>query len=116
MYGASAPEIDLSAATIFLLDEFELPDGSAGRCDFMLHRDLLASVEHGPASYHRLDANASDPKAEVARFDGLVADGGLDLVILGLGGNGHLGLNEPGTARSATTRQTDIAPSTTQAA
>lgn len=115
-YVAAAPMVKLDAATVFLLDEFELPDGSSGRCDFMLERDLLGSLAQPPAVYHRLNASADDPNVEVARFDNLVADGGLDLVLLGLGGNGHLGLNEPGTAPDSPTRQTDIAPSTTQAA
>lgn len=115
-YTLSAPEVDLSAATVFLLDEFDLPEGSAARCDTMLERDLLGSLSQTPCVYRRLDVNASDPDAECARFDALVADGGLDLTLLGLGANGHLGLNEPGTAVDAPTRVVDLAQATTTAA
>lgn len=116
VYTRSTPEIDLSTSTIFLLDEFDLPLESTARCDFMLRRDLLESLSTPPAAYYRLDADAPDPDAECARFDALVADGGLDLTLLGLGTNGHLGMNEPGTAVDSPTRSVDLAPTTTSAA
>lgn len=112
MYAACARSIDMAKATIFLLDEFGLPANSPGRCDSMLQRDLLGSLEFQPGGYHRLDVDADAPDEECARFDALVADGGLDLTLLGLGGNGHLGLNEPGTEADSPTRTVDLAPST----
>ena len=40
---------------------------------------------------------ARDPEAECARYDGLIRElGGIDLQLLGIGGNGHIGFNEPG--------------------
>lgn len=116
VYARSAPEMDLSEATVFLLDEFDLPPGSAGRCDSMLQRDLLGSLRQMPRAFHRLDVDATDTAFECARFDALVADGGLNLTLLGLGGNGHLGLNEPGTEADSPTRVVDLAPTTTRAA
>jgi glucosamine-6-phosphate deaminase len=116
LYSAASGRIDLSAATVFLLDEFELPDGSPGRCDSMLQRDLLRSLARPPGAFHRLDVNANDPEEEIRRFDDLVGDGGLDLTLLGLGGNGHLGLNEPGSASNSRTRVADLASDTTIAA
>jgi 6-phosphogluconolactonase/glucosamine-6-phosphate isomerase/deaminase len=115
VYTACAPTIDLSSATVFLLDEFGLPPGSPARCDSMLQRDLLGSIAETPARYHRLDVNAIDGAAECARFDSLIADGGLDLTLLGLGGNGHLALNEPGTGADSPTRVAELAPSTAAA-
>jgi 6-phosphogluconolactonase/glucosamine-6-phosphate isomerase/deaminase len=115
LYMAAAPLIDVSAATVFLLDEFGLPPGSFARCDSMLQRHLLESLDKPPGVYHRLDVNAPDPTNECDRFDSLVADGGLDLTLLGLGGNGHLALNEPGTAADSPTRVTELAPSTADA-
>jgi glucosamine-6-phosphate deaminase len=81
----------------------------------MLQRDLLGALEKPPRIYHRLDVNASDPADECGRFDALVGDGGLDLTLLGLGGNGHLGLNEPGTEADSPTRVADLAPTTANA-
>jgi glucosamine-6-phosphate deaminase len=43
------------------------------------------------------------------------AAGGLDLVVLGLGANGHVGMNEPGSAADARTRVVELAPSTRDA-
>lgn len=112
MYEACASSIDMSGSTVFLLDEFGLPVNSPGRCDSMLQRDLLGSLRHQPAEYHRLDVDAPAPDEECARFDALVEDGGLDLTLLGLGGNGHLGLNEPGTQADSPTRTVEVAQST----
>ena len=46
----------------------------------------------------------------------LIDDGGLDLTVLGLGGNGHLGLNEPGSAADGLTRVVSLARPTKDAA
>lgn len=116
LYTRSSPEVDLSSATVFLLDEFDLPRGSAARCDTMLYEDLVVSLSAPPASLNRLDVNAPDQAAECARYDTSISNGGLDLTLLGLGGNGHLGLNEPGSAADSPTRVVDLAPATTLAA
>lgn len=116
VYTRSAPTIDLSSATVFLLDEFSLPANSPARCDAMLRRDLLDSLTHPPLALEALDVHAEDADAECLRFDQLVNDGGLDLTLLGLGGNGHLGLNEPGTANDSPTRVVTLDKGTTLAA
>ncbi|MGM0819676.1 MAG: 6-phosphogluconolactonase, partial [Actinomycetota bacterium] len=69
-----------------------------------------------PAAVHRLDPDAEDLDAECARFRRVVADGGLDLCLLGLGANGHVGLNEPGSAPDGPTRRVGLAPASTVAA
>jgi glucosamine-6-phosphate deaminase len=52
-----------------------------------------------------------------AEFDAAVAAaGGLDLAIVGLGINGHVGMNEPGTPPDARTRPVELAPTTIEAA
>ena len=77
VYTRSAPNIDLSEATVFLLDEFDLPPGSPARCDSMIQRDLLVSLRGAPRTFHRLDVDTGDACVECARFDALVADGGI---------------------------------------
>jgi 6-phosphogluconolactonase/glucosamine-6-phosphate isomerase/deaminase len=116
LYSRSAPSIDLSSSTVFLLDEFDLPRGSAARCDAMLQHDLLAKLPRPPGVLHRLHVEAPDPGAECERFDAIVGEGGLDLTLLGLGSNGHLGLNEPGTAADSPTRVVELALATTNSA
>lgn len=116
VYELAAPVVNLTEATVFLLDEFGLPSGNAARCDSMLQRDLLRSLARPPKAFHRLDVDTTDAVVECARFDALVADGGLDLTLLGLGGNGHLGLNEPGATPDSRTRAVTLAAATTEAA
>ncbi len=116
VYALAGPSIDFSQATLFLLDEFGLPKGDPARCDAMLHRDLLAGLAQPPAFLHTLDVQAADLDEECRRFEDLTDDGGLDLTLLGLGGNGHVGLNEPGTTAQAPTGVVRLASATKSAA
>ena len=102
----------LRDATVFLLDEFGLPPGHPARGDSMIRRTLLDHLEGPPQHMHALDPAASDLVAECHRYEAAVLDGGLDLTLLGLGGNGHLGLNEPGSERATRTRRVALAAET----
>ena len=51
---------------------------------------------------------------ECRRYEALVRDGGLDLAVLGLGANGHLGLNEPGSELTSTTRVVQLTTETVE--
>ena len=82
----------------------------------MLERDLLNLATRPPQIVQALNTGALDQDTECDRFDALVSNGGLDLTLLGLGGNGHLGLNEPGSTVDSPTRSVDLALATTQAA
>jgi glucosamine-6-phosphate deaminase len=60
--------------------------------------------------------DALDLDTECHAFDLLIeARGGLDLVVLGLGHNGHIGLNEPGSSPKSRTRLVELTPSTVAA-
>lgn len=97
-------QVDLAAATCFLLDEFlDIPVDHPARCETMLRLNLLNQLEH-PPQLRTMDAAAPDLSAEATRYDAEVADGSLDLVVLGLGMNGHLALNEPGSSVDSPTR------------
>jgi glucosamine-6-phosphate deaminase len=102
-------------ADVFLLDEFGgVPPDAKGRCDVMLRRALLDHVDVTPGRYHRLDPEAADIEAMCAAYDAALTPP-LDLVMLGIGRNGHVGMNEPGTPPDSVTRRVELAPSTTQA-
>jgi glucosamine-6-phosphate deaminase len=65
---------------------------------------------------HFLDGSTTDAAAECARFEkAIVRAGGIDLMILGLGRNGHIGFNEPDRALVARTHRTRLRPSTRRA-
>lgn len=101
-----------AGVTVFLLDEFGgLAPGHPARCDTTIRTRLLDHLDQPPV-LHALDPDAPDLAAECARYQTLVDGGGLDLTILGLGSNGHLGLNEPGSGADSTTRVVKLAEST----
>jgi len=106
----------LDRTEVFLLDEFVLPAGHPARCDEMIRRDFLDLLDHGPAALHQLDPGAESLTDECARYEALIAGSGLDLTLLGIGGNGHIGLNEPGSAPDGITRIVGLASSTVEAA
>ena len=100
--------------SVYLLDEFGLPPHSPSRCDEMIQRDLLDRLPGPPGAFDALDVEATDLDAECARYEASIRDGGLDLAVLGLGGNGHLGLNEPGSDRATVTRVVELTAETSE--
>ncbi|MBZ4419295.1 glucosamine-6-phosphate deaminase [Myxococcus sp. RHSTA-1-4] len=90
--------LDLSRASTFNLDEFfGLPPEDAGSFRSYMERHFFQHVNLAPERIHFLDGSAPDAEAECARYDAeLAAAGGLDLVLLGIGANGHIAFNEPG--------------------
>jgi glucosamine-6-phosphate deaminase len=103
--------VSFARAEVFLLDEFGgvAPD-DPGRCDQMLMRGFVQRVDVAPDRFHRFTLNG-DVDAECRRYESLLARG-CDLAILGIGTNGHLGMNEPGSPADGATRRVDLAPST----
>jgi glucosamine-6-phosphate deaminase len=74
------------------------------------HIDILKSQTNIP------NGETSDPEKECNRYEQLMEDhGGIDLQILGLGGNGHIGFNEPGTKFGSKTHIVKLTPSTREA-
>jgi glucosamine-6-phosphate deaminase len=65
---------------------------------------------------HVPDSEAADPAAECGRFRRLIeAAGGFDLVVLGIGVNGHIAFNEPGTPFGSRARRARLADATRRA-
>lgn len=106
-----AGSVSFARASVFALDEFGgVPPDDPGRTANMLRERLLAHVDLPPDGFHVLRL-AGDVARECREYD--VAIGGrFDLVILGLGLNGHLGMNEPGSPVDSPTRRVDLHDST----
>jgi glucosamine-6-phosphate deaminase len=104
-------EISLSGVEIFLLDEFGgVSPADPGRCDQMLRRSLLDHVDVAEERFHRFELTG-DVDAECERYEELVGPG-CDLTLLGIGTNGHVGMNEPGSAPDSLTRRVTLSPET----
>lgn len=92
----------------FAIDEYVVDDRDhpcANRAFFARYWAAIPTT--GPV--HQFDPTAPDLPTEAARFaEGLKDAGGLDVVILGIGINGHLAFNEPGTGRERATRLAEL--------
>lgn len=104
VYHRIAPLL-VADATIFLLDEYGgLPADDPGRSAAMLRRGLLDRVGISNGRFRCPDVDATNLEEACHSYETCIADGGLDLVVLGLGVNGHVGLNEPGSGPDTVTR------------
>jgi glucosamine-6-phosphate deaminase len=85
--------------TLFVLDEYlEVPATAARNCTNLLRGAAAEAWGVAPTRFYGLTSDGPDPAAEIAEHERRIAAlGGLDCVILGLGQNGHLGFNEPGS-------------------
>ncbi|HEX8202752.1 MAG TPA: glucosamine-6-phosphate deaminase [Isosphaeraceae bacterium] len=94
-----AGQLSFAAAATYNLDEY-YPIGPLDPSSYRayMHRHLLAHVDLAPNRAHVLDGTVPEAFAaeHAAAFDRWVAaDGGLDVQLLGIGRNGHIGFNEP---------------------
>lgn len=83
---------------IIKLDEWwPVPAGSKGTCEDYLRKSLVEPLSVHEKRYISFLSDVTDPELECHRIRStLLAEGPIDLAILGLGKNGHIGLNEPG--------------------
>jgi glucosamine-6-phosphate deaminase len=106
--------LDTSRLRAVQLDEYLGVAADDERAFFgWLEREALRPLAISRDRTIALRGDAEDPQAECARYDrAIAAAGGLDLAILGLGTNGHLGFNEPPSGPDAPTRVVDLADET----
>src|SRR5918994_1623373 len=103
---AARGETDFSGATIYCLDEYVgVTVRDPNSLTRWLSEALLNRIGIRPDQLHTLPVTADDLVESAAEFDGAIsARGGLDLAMLGLGPNGHIGYNEPGSSADSRTR------------
>jgi glucosamine-6-phosphate deaminase len=94
-----AGTVNFDAVRIFNLDEYcGLPGSDPHSYAAFLHRYLIAPAEIAAGQVRLLRGDAADMEAECRAYDAaLTACGGIDLCVLGLGVNGHIAFNEPGS-------------------
>ncbi len=100
----------------FNLDEYYPIDKDAYQSYWsFMHRNLFNHIDIDPKNIHLPNGNA--PKAEMKNYctsyeQAIEAAGGIDLQILGIGQNGHIGFNEPGSSILSKTRLVNLENST----
>jgi len=113
----SAGEIDFARARGFALDEYvgiplEHPESYAS----VITRDVVEPLGFSPSRVRVPDGRAADIESAAKEYDGAIrAAGGIDVQILGIGANGHIGFNEPTSSFASRTRIKTLAPSTREA-
>jgi galactosamine-6-phosphate isomerase len=88
---------DFRELRVLKLDEWGgLSAEHPATCEYYLQQHLIQPLGISDARYHGFDANTKDPEAECKRVQHeLETIGPIDICVLGMGKNGHLGLNEP---------------------
>jgi len=95
---------------VFMLDEYVgVPPDEARNCANLIRTTVVEPWGVPAAAFHRVSSVAEEALASVREHERRIADaGGLDLVVLGLGRNGHLGFNEPGSGEDSEGRIVEL--------
>ena len=109
--------VDWSRVRTFNLDEFAgLGGRDAGSYRAVMDAELFSHLPIDPANIGMLDGRAPDLAAECRRYEAAIAAaGGIDIQILGIGANGHIGFNEPAGELHAHTHVATLQPATRDA-
>ncbi|MBE6884857.1 MAG: glucosamine-6-phosphate deaminase [Ruminococcaceae bacterium] len=89
--------LDFSAVTTVNLDEYVgLPEEHEQSYRKFMNDNLFNHVNIKPENTHLPNGMAADPEAECVAYEQLINSlGGIDMQLLGIGHNGHIGFNEP---------------------
>ena len=110
-------DLDFSEVTSVNLDEYRgLPKEHPESYWSFMHKNLFDHVNIRPEAIHLPDGTNPDAVDACTKYNGIIHSvGGIDLQLLGLGPNGHIGFNEPGEAFELETHCVDLTPATIEA-
>jgi glucosamine-6-phosphate deaminase len=113
---AREERLDFSRVTTFNLDEYEgLPAGHPQSYHAFMREKLFEGLALREDQTHLLSGIASDPAAECIEFEEKIRRaGGIDLQVLGIGGDGHIAFCEPGSSLAGRTSVVALHPQTIQ--
>lgn len=100
----------VSQLTVFILDEYVgVPPAEPRNCASLLRRSVAEAWGISRDRFFAVTSDEREALAGVRRHEQRIAEaGGLDVIVLGLGQNGHLGFNEPGSAPDSTGRVLEL--------
>jgi galactosamine-6-phosphate isomerase len=111
---AKRDNVDFSKCFMIGLDEWMgVPRDNTGSCHWFLHEYLFKPVGISQSQVHLFDAFVKNEKEECEKMNELIAGkGGIDLMVVGVGMNGHIGFNEPGTDVNSFAHVTELEETT----
>lgn len=90
-------KVDTTKMTFIGLDEWVgLPPDNEGSCHYYFQHHLLLPLGLKPTQFHLFDVLSEDLHKECEKMNAVIESKGIDLMIVGIGMNGHIGFNEPG--------------------
>ena len=106
--------LDFSTAKTFNLDEYiGLPADDKNSYRYYMNKHLFNNINIKMANTHLPNGMTDDIKGEGARYEAAIkAAGGVDLQLLGIGQDGHIGFNEPLSSLASRTRDKSLTPAT----
>lgn len=109
-------DLDWSQVTTFNLDEYiGLPKEHPQTYHSFMWENLFNHINIDPAKVHIPDGNAEDIPAHCSAYEKAIANaGGIDLQVLGIGSDGHIGFNEPTSSLASRTRIKTLTERTVQ--
>lgn len=110
-------EIDFSSATTFNLDEYyPIKKDNEQSYYYFMKENLFSKVNIDLQKTHIPNGETEDPKTECENYEKMIRQaGGIDLQVLGIGQNGHIGFNEPDANLNSFTHLTDLSSNTIKA-
>ncbi len=111
-----AKKVSYKQVKTWNLDEYE---GLAGTHEqsyrYFMNENLFKKIDIKLSNTHVLNGLAKDPDKECAAYEAQIQKaGGIDIQVLGIGSDGHIAFNEPGTSLSSRTSVVYLTPSTIQ--
>lgn len=106
-------DINQNNITTFNLDEYVgLDKDNEQSYSYYMHENFFNHIEIPAENIHLLNGKAEDVSIEVKSYEQAIDETGLDVQLLGIGRNGHIAFNEPGTSFDSVTHVVDLTPET----
>lgn len=110
-------QIDFSNTVSFNLDEYyPIKKDDPNSYNYYMQDNLFSKINIKKENAHLLNGETDDPEAECENYEHMIERfGGIDMQILGIGSNGHIGFNEPDSVMYPYTHTTNLTQSTIEA-
>ncbi|XP_036139246.1 glucosamine-6-phosphate isomerase-like isoform X3 [Monomorium pharaonis] len=110
-------KISFKYVKTFNMDEYvDLPRDHPESYHYYMYNNFFKYIDIDPKNVHILDGNATDLKKECDNFEKMIKEaGGIELFIGGIGPDGHIAFNEPGSSLASRTRVKTLAQDTLEA-